>query len=70
MAAQTAPRARPRFSLIPKGRIERREALWFYFFISPWIIGYLIFTLGPIVYSGYLQLHALQPGHAPGMDRH
>lgn len=54
MAARTAPRARPRFSLIPKGKIERREMLWFYFFISPWIVGYLIFTLGPIVYSGYL----------------
>ncbi|HZB94959.1 MAG TPA: sugar ABC transporter permease [Herpetosiphonaceae bacterium] len=34
--------------------MARSEAKWFYFFISPWIIGYLIFTLGPIIFSGYL----------------
>jgi multiple sugar transport system permease protein len=34
--------------------MARSEAKWFYVFISPWIIGYLIFTLGPIIFSGYL----------------
>lgn len=42
------------FRIIPKGTIARKEALWFYFFIAPWIIGYLLFTLGPILASAYL----------------
>jgi multiple sugar transport system permease protein len=32
-------------------RRERRAALWF---ISPWIIGFLLFTAYPVVYTGYL----------------
>jgi multiple sugar transport system permease protein len=40
---------------IPKYRmtIARREAIWAYIFISPWIIGFFIFTLGPMVASLY-----------------
>lgn len=34
--------------------MKRREALWFYAIISPWVIGFLIFTAGPILYSLYL----------------
>ena len=57
MAVQSLPRTartEPRFAILPRGRMARSEAKWFYFFISPWIIGYLIFTLGPIIFSGYL----------------
>ncbi|MEJ3747351.1 sugar ABC transporter permease [Actinomycetes bacterium KLBMP 9797] len=35
---------------------RRREALWFYLFVSPWIIGFLVFLLGPMVASIYLSL--------------
>jgi multiple sugar transport system permease protein len=38
------------------GKMARREMMWFWFFISPWVIGYLLFTLGPILVSGYLSL--------------
>ncbi|HEO72255.1 MAG TPA: sugar ABC transporter permease [Candidatus Hydrogenedentes bacterium] len=31
-----------------------REEIWGYLCISPWIIGFLFFTLGPMVYSAYL----------------
>jgi multiple sugar transport system permease protein len=31
--------------------LARREALWGYLFISPWIIGFLWFTLGPMLAS-------------------
>jgi len=31
----------------------RREALDGYLFISPWIIGFLLFTLGPMAFSLY-----------------
>lgn len=34
--------------------MRRREALWFYIIVSPWIIGFLIFTAGPMIYSFYL----------------
>lgn len=36
-----------------KMTIARREAIWAYLFISPWIIGFLIFTLGPMLASLY-----------------
>jgi multiple sugar transport system permease protein len=34
-------------------RRERRAALWF---ISPWIVGFLVFTAYPVVYTAYLSL--------------
>jgi len=37
----------------PKLTIARREAIWAYVFIAPWIIGFLTFTLGPMLASLY-----------------
>lgn len=34
--------------------LQRREALWFYLLISPFIIGFLLFTAGPLLASLYL----------------
>ncbi|MEX1020632.1 MAG: sugar ABC transporter permease [Litorilinea sp.] len=34
--------------------LQRREALEGYVWISPWIIGFLVFSLGPILFSLYL----------------
>lgn len=34
-------------------RLQRREALQGYLFISPWVIGFLVFTLGPMLASFY-----------------
>lgn len=56
MAVQTLPKAGARrrsWSLIPEGKIARREALWFWFFIAPWAFGYLAFTVGPLLSSAY-----------------
>ncbi|MBU6333717.1 MAG: sugar ABC transporter permease [Chloroflexi bacterium] len=51
------PRRRPAlFGLIPAGNIERREALWFWIFISPWVIGFLVFTMYPIVMTAYYSM--------------
>lgn len=36
--------------------IRRREALSFYLFISPWMLGFLFFYLGPIIASFYFSL--------------
>ncbi len=34
--------------------MEKREARQFYMYISPWILGFFIFTLYPVVYSAIL----------------
>jgi multiple sugar transport system permease protein len=31
--------------------MQRRESLWGFLFISPWIIGFLLFTVGPMIAS-------------------
>ncbi len=39
------------------GRASRKEALEGYLAIAPWLIGFLIFTAGPIVYSLYISFN-------------
>jgi multiple sugar transport system permease protein len=36
--------------------MRKKEALWFYLLIMPWIIGFLTLTLGPMIYSFVLSL--------------
>src|SRR5688500_3876833 len=38
------------------GRQRRRETLAALLFISPWIVGILVFTAYPVIYTGYLSL--------------
>jgi multiple sugar transport system permease protein len=59
------PRKASRFRILPKGRIERKEALWFWFFIAPWVFGFIVFTAGPIIASAYLSLTKYAPGKPP-----
>jgi multiple sugar transport system permease protein len=43
----------------PKTRtlsLRRNEAMWGYIFISPWLIGFAVFTLGPMIASLVLSL--------------
>jgi len=37
-------------------KMKKREAIWFYIMVSPWVIGFLIFTLGPMIASLYLSV--------------
>lgn len=48
------PRRRPRGKV--RQKYDRREALAGYLFISPWIIGFLVFTAGAMVYSFVISL--------------
>jgi multiple sugar transport system permease protein len=48
-AAQRSLGRRPQ-----RGRLARRENLEGWLFASPWIIGFLVFTLGPMIASGVL----------------
>lgn len=36
------------------GTQARRENLWGWLLISPWLVGFLVFTLGPMIASAYL----------------
>jgi multiple sugar transport system permease protein len=47
------------------GRLGRNEARWFYLFISPWIIGFLVFTAFPILASSYLSFTHNDPVNWP-----
>ncbi len=37
--------------LFPKGNLARREAIWFWIFILPWVVGFILFRGGPIIAS-------------------
>ncbi len=49
LTSATAPKRKHR-----RGPEERREERAFWVFISPWIVGFLVFTVGPIVASFFL----------------
>jgi multiple sugar transport system permease protein len=42
-----------------------REAVWFYIFISPWLVGFILFTAGPILASGALSFTHNDPVNWP-----
>lgn len=45
--------------------LQRREAIEGYLWISPWLIGFIIFSLGPILASFYLSLTKYKIGGTP-----
>jgi multiple sugar transport system permease protein len=49
----------------PKSGLARREAIEGYLFILPWLIGYLIFRLGPLLASLYLSFTNYTGSGAP-----
>jgi multiple sugar transport system permease protein len=57
----------------PIGRMARREALAGYLFASPWIFGFLVFTLGPILVSAVLSFcdyDVLHPARYVGLQNY
>jgi len=51
--------------------MKKRETLWFYIMVSPWLLGFLTLTLGPMVYSIFLSLtdwDLFNPPNFTGMD--
>jgi multiple sugar transport system permease protein len=59
--ATAAPTRRPFLG----SRLQRREAIEGYLWISPWIIGFLVFSLGPIIASAYLSFTEYKIGGTP-----
>jgi multiple sugar transport system permease protein len=48
VVATAATSARP---LAAKGSLKREETFWAYIFLAPWIIGLVVFILGPMLFS-------------------
>src|SRR5437867_1937026 len=42
-----------------------REAIWFYIFLSPWLVGFILFPAGPIIASGALSFTHNDPVNWP-----
>ena len=64
---QDQVRARPRGALSPQARREER---FFFLFISPWILGFIVFTAGPILASLFFSFNiydAIQPPRWVGL---
>ncbi len=40
-----------------KDKLNRKDALWGYIFSLPWLIGFLLLTIGPIVVSSIMSFH-------------
>ncbi|MCH7904419.1 MAG: extracellular solute-binding protein [Armatimonadetes bacterium] len=47
------------------GRLARHEAIWGYIFAAPWIIGFVVFTLGPMAASLYMSFTSYNVFSAP-----
>lgn len=43
-------------NILPKGKLAYHEAKWFYVFILPWLVGFIVFTLYPMLASAYYSL--------------
>ncbi|GMV64233.1 MAG: hypothetical protein AMXMBFR75_00410 [Candidatus Hinthialibacteria bacterium] len=49
----------------PQGSDARQEMLWGYLFISPWLLGFIIFMAGPILISLFLSFTHYDVLHPP-----
>ena len=71
LAVPTSRTGRSRWKLTP----SRREALWGYVFIGPWLIGLVLFTAGPMIASlalSFTDFNMLRPTEAKfiGLDNY
>ena len=56
-----------------KGSLARREAITFYLLISPWLLGFLIFVLGPMIASlglSFTRWDLLSPAEFIGLQNY
>ncbi len=62
-----------RFQKLKLPKLARYEALWGYAFVLPWIIGFLIFTFGPMIASlvmSFTQYNVLSEPRAVGLGNY
>ena len=68
-SAETPMRKRGGF-LSKYSVIQRSEIKWAYLFIAPQMIGLVIFTLGPILVRGLLELHQVESDQTAAVGWH
>ncbi len=71
MAVQTVGYKRLASRRTRMSPLRRKEALLGYVAISPWLVGFLVFTAGPMVYSAYLvftEWELITPPEWVGLD--
>lgn len=59
-----------RYRRLRLGALGRHEARWGFFLVSPWVAGFLIFTLGPMlasIYFSFTQYNVLSPARWVGL---
>ena len=56
MAVAGAATARRRFARPTLGKTDRRNLKWGLIFISPWLVGFILLSIFPILYTFYLSL--------------
>lgn len=54
ISAPQRKKSRLMMRILGESHLARQESLAFYAMISPWVIGFLIFTFGPMVFSFYM----------------
>src|SRR5262245_43848053 len=73
MVARARPRPLLARAVGAETPLQTRAALWGYVFALPWLLGLLIFILGPILASGYLSLteyDVLSPPRFIGLENY
>ena len=53
--------------------VRRREALFGMLFVAPWLIGFIVFTLGPMLFSAYASFtdyNLIRPPQWSGLDNY
>jgi len=61
------------FKRLKIGKLDRNEAKWAYLFISPWVFGFIVFTLGPMLASlllSFTQWDILNPARWVGLQNY
>jgi len=51
--------------ILPREKLARREALWFWVFIAPWVIGFVLFRGFPIIVSALLSFTQYNVASSP-----
>src|SRR6266498_4206254 len=56
MAVAGGPTVGQRFARPRLGKSERRNLRWGLLFVSPWLVGFILLSIFPILYTFYLSL--------------
>ncbi len=61
------------FRRLRLGKLAKADSKWAYLFVSPWVIGFLVLTLGPMLASlffSFTQYNVLSPARWVGMENY